>query len=87
MADNEALLTAKQAAAYLGIHEDTLRKWAKDGSLACGRVGQRGDFRFRRPDLDARIGLTPLTPNTPERDGVGSRANASPGGEGEPPIA
>lgn len=53
----EPLLTLRQAADYLSVSVPTVRLWVKDGSLRHGRVGIRGDLRFARADLDARIGL------------------------------
>lgn len=47
------LLKASAAAAYLGIHSNTLRRWSNDGRLPCTRLANnRGDRRYRRQDLD-----------------------------------
>lgn len=43
--------TTKQAAAFLGVHPQTLIRWAKEGRVPCLRVGSR--LRFRRADLEA----------------------------------
>ena len=44
-----------EAAAYLGVAKVTLRRWTRDGHLACVRIGKRGDRRFRREHLDEYI--------------------------------
>jgi excisionase family DNA binding protein len=49
---NEGLLTLEDAARLLGVSKITLRRWTRSGSLGCVRVGQRGDRRFRREDLE-----------------------------------
>jgi excisionase family DNA binding protein len=40
-----------QAAAFLNVSEASLRRWTNAGRLACLRVGQRRERRFRRDDL------------------------------------
>ena len=49
-------MTVKQAARYLGVHEQTLRQWAFDEGLIgwydIGREGGRRNARFYRRDLD-----------------------------------
>lgn len=57
-ADGEAdLLTARQAAAYLGVQVVTIYAAIRRGALAPTRCGRRGrlnpDHGFRRADLDA----------------------------------
>ena len=54
MAD-EGLMTLDEAATYLGVAKITLRRWTRDGQLACVRIGKRGDRRFRQADLHAYI--------------------------------
>lgn len=44
-------LSAKQAAEYLAVHPDTLKRWAKAGKVRCFKT-PGGYFRFRRSDLD-----------------------------------
>jgi excisionase family DNA binding protein len=47
------LMTSEEAAAYLNVHPDTLRKWVRLGKIP--RVplpGAGKDFRFRRESLD-----------------------------------
>ena len=45
------LLDIGQAAAFLNVSEASLRRWTNAGRLACLRVGQRRERRFRRDDL------------------------------------
>jgi excisionase family DNA binding protein len=49
----DGLWSAETAAAYIGVHPDTLRKWVRLGKIP--RVplpGAGKDFRFRRESLD-----------------------------------
>src|SRR4051812_7173043 len=39
-------------AAHLGVHEETVRRWAREGAIPAVKLGNRGGFRFRREDLD-----------------------------------
>jgi excisionase family DNA binding protein len=41
-----------EAAAYLQVHVETLRTWARKGAIPSAKLGNRGGFRFRREDLD-----------------------------------
>lgn len=48
-------LNRDQAAAYLGVHPDTLYRWAvEEGRIAYSRLGDgsRAPIRFLRKDLD-----------------------------------
>ena len=51
LADANQLLDIGQAAAFLNVSEASLRRWTNSGRLACLRVGQRRERRFRREDL------------------------------------
>lgn len=51
LADPNQLLDIGQAAAFLNVSEASLRRWTNSGRLACLRVGQRRERRFRREDL------------------------------------
>ena len=54
MSGDEGWLSAREAAALLGLHVNTLKRWAAIGSAPPHyRLGDRGDLRFRRADLMA----------------------------------
>ena len=40
------------AAEYLGVHVETVRRWAREGVIPAAKLGNRGGFRFKREDLD-----------------------------------
>ena len=41
-----------EAAKYLGVHIETMRRWAREGVIPAAKLGNRGGFRSRREDLD-----------------------------------
>jgi excisionase family DNA binding protein len=41
-----------EAAKYLGVHQETIRRWAREGAIPSAKLGNRGGFRFKREDLD-----------------------------------
>src|SRR6266496_182030 len=41
-----------EAAEYLGVHEETIRQWAREGAIPAAKLGNRGGFRFKREDLE-----------------------------------
>jgi excisionase family DNA binding protein len=45
-------LRTEEAAAYLRVHPETLRNWARKGMIPAAKLGNRGGFRFKREDLD-----------------------------------
>ena len=53
--DRDRPLTREEAAEYLGVHKDTLYRWAvEEGRIAHSRLGEgaRAPLRFRKEDLD-----------------------------------
>lgn len=47
-----ALLTSGEAAKFLNVHINTVRRWSDSGVLPGYRIGQRNDRRFRLKDLE-----------------------------------
>lgn len=45
-------LTSQQAAEYVGVHVDTIKRWAADGKVRSFRT-PGGWWRFSEADLDA----------------------------------
>jgi excisionase family DNA binding protein len=54
MSEQPELLTTRQAAAHLGLSENTVRAWVRLRRIRYVRVGRRS-IRFRRGDLDAMV--------------------------------
>lgn len=52
------LLNVRDAAAFLAVHPNTVRRWAQANKLPGRRLGARGDWRFTREDL-ADLPLAP----------------------------
>ena len=46
-----SLLTVGEAAEFLHVHVNTLRRWSDAGLLVSYRICSRGDRRFPREDL------------------------------------
>jgi excisionase family DNA binding protein len=46
------LLTLKQTCEILQVHRNTLRDWDKKGILKAVRIGQRGDRRYHKEDVE-----------------------------------
>lgn len=47
-------LSPREAAALIGVHEDTLKKWAAEGKVKAWRT-PGGWWKFRRTDLEALV--------------------------------
>ena len=52
---NGEVLRLSEAAALLGVHPDTLRRWADAGQVPCTRT-PGGERRFTRADVEAVYG-------------------------------
>lgn len=48
---NGKMLTVSEAARYMSVHPNSVRRWADMGLLPSYRIGSRGDRRFRADDL------------------------------------
>jgi excisionase family DNA binding protein len=62
MNDENELLDIAAAAAFLHVSETSLRRWTNAGRLACLRIGQKRERRFRRADLLAFMERQPRRP-------------------------
>ena len=51
----DELLTLSEAADLLKCHPNTLRNWDNEGLLEAVRIGERGDRKYRRKDLEKLI--------------------------------
>jgi len=45
------ILTTKEVAGMLGVHNNTVRRWSDQGFLKSYRVTSRGDRRFKFEDI------------------------------------
>ncbi|MCK5587038.1 helix-turn-helix domain-containing protein [Candidatus Bipolaricaulota bacterium] len=52
MAHHSRLLSTTEAAKYLAVHANTVRRWETQGLLQAYRLGTRGDRRFTRNELE-----------------------------------
>ena len=55
---NSSVLRLSEAAALLGVHPDTLRRWSDEGKVPVSRT-PGGERRFSREDIDAVYSSTP----------------------------
>jgi excisionase family DNA binding protein len=56
-------LTLKEACKHLGVHPNTLRKWADTGKIKSFRFGKRGDRRFNVKDIAKITGVVVKSDN------------------------
>ena len=49
----ETLYTVKDVAKYLRVHDQTVKKWIREGKLVAKRI--EGQYRVKRSDLEAFI--------------------------------
>lgn len=51
----DEMIRLPDAAARLGVHPTTLKRWVREGEIRAFRIGRRGDHRFLQADLDAYL--------------------------------
>ena len=49
------MLTVREIARMLHIHENTVRRWSNRGVMKPYRFGMRGDRRFDKEEIEALI--------------------------------
>ncbi len=49
--ESDHLMSVKQAAAFLHVSVNTLRRWSDTGMVRVVRIGERGDRRFFESDI------------------------------------
>lgn len=57
------ILSPAEAAELVGVHEDTLKRWAKQGRIPAIRTPS-GWWRFRRSDIEALMEPKVHSPET-----------------------
>lgn len=45
-------LSIKEAAEFLGVNAETLRRWDRSGKLKAQKINKRGDRRYNRKTLE-----------------------------------
>lgn len=58
-------ISLKEAAARIGVHYETLRRWAKDGMISHWAIGKGGYLEFDPKEVDALIASFRRDRNTP----------------------
>lgn len=48
----DSLLTVREVAELLHIHNNTVRRWSDEGLLKSYRISRRGDRRFKKEDIN-----------------------------------
>lgn len=47
----DGMMTGREVADLLHVHQNTIRRWATEGHIKCYRLSTRGDLRFKREDI------------------------------------
>ncbi len=50
---SDAMLTVQQIAERLQVHEETVRRWLREGSLVGINFGGKSGYRVRQDELEA----------------------------------
>jgi len=69
-----AYLTISEAAHVAALHDNTIRKWIKDGSLRTQKAGRV--HRIKRDDLEARLAGGSSCKHTSGKSDIDARAAA-----------
>ncbi len=61
---DERIYSLDEAAGWLGVHRNTLRKWILSGELVASRPGK--EYRIRQSDLDELLRRKQIKPKKDE---------------------
>lgn len=53
LVSDKVMLRTSEAAQFLGVHMNTIRRWSDQGVLRAYYICSRGDRRFRRTELES----------------------------------
>ena len=56
-----AIMTCDEVAEFLRVHVSSVRRWSRCGKLRAYKVGDRGDWRYRKQDVLAFLYDTSYT--------------------------
>jgi len=49
---DKKFLKIREVAELLGVHQETVRRWDRDGKLKSIRIGKTGHRKYRKADID-----------------------------------
>lgn len=50
--ENKEFLSIREVAEFLGVHQETLRRWDREGKLRSVRIGERGHRKYKKEDIE-----------------------------------
>jgi len=53
--DKKELLTIREVAELLGVHQQTLRRWDNEGKLKAFRIGRVGHRKYKKEDIERLV--------------------------------
>lgn len=57
--ENKEFLTIKEVSEILGVHQETLRRWDREGKLKAVRIGERGHRKYPVLEIEKMKKATP----------------------------
>lgn len=49
---SKKFLTIREVSEILGVHQETLRRWDREGKLISVRIGDRGHRKYKKEDIE-----------------------------------
>lgn len=50
--ENKEFLSIREVAEFFGVHQETLRRWDREGKLKSVRIGERGHRKYKKEDIE-----------------------------------
>ena len=79
----DRILTVQQVAEWLQVHEETVRRWLRDGELAGINLGGKSGYRIRESDVVAFLDRREEASKNLAEGKPGEVGSPSPAGTGE----
>lgn len=56
--NSKKLLSIREVAELLGVHQQTLRRWDEQGKLKAFRIGKVGHRKYKKTELDKLLKIS-----------------------------
>jgi len=80
---DDQLKTVQQVAERLQVHQETVRKWLRDGELVGINLGGKSGWRIRVSEVEAFLERRAELSKNPAESDPGGAGSPSPAGTGE----
>jgi excisionase family DNA binding protein len=83
---DDRMLTLQQVAEWMQVHEETVRRWLRNGDLAGINLGGKSGYRIRESEVEAFLKRREEASKSLAESNPGEAGSPSPGRTGEAAV-